>query len=197
MEASGDDSDMKKSLYLLPGCYGRQDVPRVHVDAQELRGELRRRVPWLDLLWRRLGAAGFKCYVTGSMLSAAIQPISASAVTPGDVDLFVEDQSNLEECFRVLCGSVKCGSPSTIVSSEQISSSKLRVKLTRDNANNTYVDLYAHPLPRICKYHMSLVRAAFDGETLYCAPSAASAVCAHDWATSTRRTRSRFGDATH
>uniref|UniRef100_A0A6C0C189 Uncharacterized protein n=1 Tax=viral metagenome TaxID=1070528 RepID=A0A6C0C189_9ZZZZ len=176
LEASRDDFDLRTGLYLLPGCYGREEVPKVHLEPKELRKTFKQKVPWLESLWAQLQNAHFKCYVTGSMLTAVLQPHqSGSTVLPGDIDLFVEDKSNLEECFLILRKSVACKSPSTTLSFENISANKLRVQLQCNEAT-TYIDLYAHPLLRISRYHMSLVRVAFDGDTLYFSPTAASAV---------------------
>ena len=174
MEATNDDHDSSKCLYLLPGCHGRATLPTVQTNQTELRKRLFTKVPWLKLLWQKLRDTGVTCFVTGSLLSAALLPSTAASVPPGDVDLFVESRDQIDRCFDILSICVRSISPSTELTSERVSTNKIRIKLT--NTLLEHVDLYSHPLTRISQYHMSLVRAAFDGEILYCTPSAASAL---------------------
>jgi len=159
------------AVFLTPGCAGRRETPVLQVGSIVAR--CRKRVPWIDRLWELQKLRGGTCFLTGSTLTAALLPTTALRVTPGDVDIFVEKNEELAECLADLtCASMECGFKAEVAT---ISASKFRVTLTRGE-EEMGVDLYTHPLSRVNVYHMSVVRCAFDGERLYCAPSAALAL---------------------
>ena len=178
-EAFPSENYAPHALYLLPGCPGRQEVSAVEVDISELRSSLIRKTPWLEALWKYSGATATPCYVTGSALTAALVPSTGASVLPGDVDIFIEPPSCLDAFLELVRKSVEERLPSTVLSSTKMSETKLRLTLTtsREGVDSVeFADLYTHPLQRIARYHLSVVRAAFDGRTLYCTPSAASAL---------------------
>jgi len=163
-------------VYLLPCCPGRDDVALVETNPHILRSVLVRRVPWLHEFWRLGSLRECVRYVTGSLLTAALLPRTAELVAPGDVDIFLEDSDDLEVCLEDLIASVAATSRTTTVTVERLSDSKSRLTLEHPGTTTCGVDLYAHPLSRILAYHLSVVRLAFDGEHLYCSPSAAAAL---------------------
>jgi len=159
------------SVFLSPGCAGRRETPVLQVGS--IMARCRKRVPWLARLWELQKTRGRACFLAGSTLTAALLPTTARRVNPGDVDVFVEKREELADCLADLtCASTECGFEAEVAT---ISASKFRVTLTRGE-EEMGVDLYAHPLARVNVYHMSVVRCAFDGECLYCAPSAALAL---------------------
>ena len=163
------------SVYLLPGCRGRCKVHSVQAEIPRLRRSCEERIPWLQSLWARLGGQGKRCFLAGSQLTCALMPDVAALVAPNDIDIFVEEESELQGCLEELLCSIQQAAPAAEIATTRVSSKKFRV-LVQSSANAA-VDLYCHPLERLNAYHMSAMRVAFDGANVYCAPSAAAALC--------------------
>jgi hypothetical protein len=163
-------------LFLLPRCAGRAQVPPVPSDALHARRACERRVPWLRLLWEKGAQEGVAFYLTGSTLTAALFPRAGLLVEPGDVDIFVLNQPALERAVALLATCVDGAAPDgRLAESRKVNSHKYRIKLFWQG-RETGVDLYAHPLARIHRYHMSAARIAFDGSRLYCSATGAVAL---------------------
>jgi hypothetical protein len=161
------------TVYLLPGCPGRSEVERVATDDAIVRRRSIARYPWLQELWGRHAARGERCYMTGSALTAMLLPRTAAGVPPSDLDLFVEDAARLE---RSLSDLQEClATHGDTMTSNRVSCHKFRVRVQSQDSE-WFIDLYAHPLRQVARYHMSVVRVAFDGESLLCTPSAAIAL---------------------
>lgn len=163
-------------LFLLPSCAGRAQVNVVvPSDATYVLRSCDRKVPWLRLLWKKGAQEGVAFYLTGSMLTAALLPRAGLLVEPGDVDIFVLDQSSLVRAVALLVACVDSHPDGSVVESKKISPSKYRIKVDWFG-REIGVDLYAHPLKRIHRYHMSAARVAFDGTRLYCSVTGAIAL---------------------
>ena len=132
-------------------------------------------MPWLEDLWSR---AGRQCLLTGSLLTQVLR--QAPAQEAGDVDIFVEDSEHLliakdwvREAVRAHCGAAF---QEEHVVERQTSARKFRLSIVAPGLPAAWVDLYVHPRAQVLRYHVSLVRAAFDGVDLFCAPSSAVAL---------------------
>ena len=163
-----------RAVYLLPDVYGRCNVPTVETDVLRLRRSCEEKVPWLRALWTRLLARGARCFLAGSQLTAALLPEATKLLAPGDTDIFVTGQSELHGCLQDLLASVKETSPSAEIQTTQLLAAKFRVIVKAESCSA--IDLYCHPLTHLSTYHMSAVRVAFDGVTLFCSPSCAAAL---------------------
>ena len=163
------------AIYLLPGCPGRAEVERVAPDDATIRRRSIERFPWLQDLWGKHAARGDRCHMTGSALTAMLLPYTAAIVPPSDVDLFVEDPAHLERSMNDLRECLAARGDSAVCT--RVSAHKFRVSVhSKDSEDEWFIDLYAHPLRQVARYHMSVVRVAFDGESLLCTPSAAIAL---------------------
>ena len=163
-------------LFVLQGLQ-RED--RLAPDEGELRRRLCAAVPWLDRLWRACARDGFLVYVAGSLLTTCLRagPLAEDPETaPSDVDLFVTDAGSLPRLAANAREAARALRPTVACDIDECSERKLRATFRGLEGAAGHADLYAHPLHRIRKYHMSLVRAAFDGTRLYCTPTACVAL---------------------
>ena len=175
IERSPQGRRRRQPLFLLPCCAGRARVPLVRGDTAWVRRACERRVPWLGALWERGEQDGIAYHLTGSMLTAVLLPRAGALVKPGDVDVFVLQQSSLELASRTLTDCITTLHHGAVVESKKVGPSKYRVRFTL-RGQDSAVDLYAHPLTRIHQYHMSAARVAFDGTRLFCSMSGAIAL---------------------
>ena len=168
------ESVQYRTVSLLPDCQGRCNVPIVETDILRLRRSCEEKVPWLRILWRRLLEKGARCFLAGSQLTAALLPEAAKLLAPGDTDVFVTDESQLQSCLQDLLASIDETFPSAEIQTTQLARAKFRLLVRADTVSA--IDLYCHSLAQLNTYHMSVVRVAFDGAALYCSPSCAAAL---------------------
>ena len=135
------------------------------------------RVPWLDTFWERASEAGYAVFLTGSLLTEACRPTKQTALATiiSDVDLFVERSEHLEAVVAILRECLLMSDDGQSLQEQWCSANKLRI-LCNTGGPGGAVDLYSHPLERISRYHLSQVRAAFDGHNFYCTASSAVAL---------------------
>lgn len=156
-------------LYLLPCSPGRRDVKKVVSDTEvfTIAGLY---LPWLPLLWELCAGHGLKLYLTGSFLTACIQ--NSWSVVPGDVDLFTPNDSHLPKILELLEEALWKTGLNEGMEKLAVTKRKIRLIIPKQEGPGKYVDLYAHPLNNISNYHISCVRAAYDGVSLVMTPSA-------------------------
>ena len=162
-------------LFLLPCCPGHALTPLVPKEAQWLRRRCELRVPWLAALWDKGAQQGRSFFLTGSTLTVALFPSSAMHAQPADVDLFVTQASSLADAAAELSESVRALHEGVVLAETLLTPSKYRFTVAA-SGHRAEVDLYTHPLARIHRYHMSSVRAAFDGQRLFCSMSCATSL---------------------
>ena len=162
-------------LFLLPCCQGRADVAPLLSSCEAVHRACCRALPWLEHLWR---SAGRLLLLTGSLLTQVLR--QAPTQEAGDVDIFVESPAHLvmakdwiREAVREHCG---VAFREEHVVERQVSARKFRLHIVAADLPVTWVDLYAHPRAQVLRYHVSLVRVAFDGTELFCAPSSVVAL---------------------
>ena len=160
----------------LPGSFGRAAQSDVCHSAERLRARCCADAPWLESFWGLSKAEGCPAYLTGSTLTAAIRPPKRPQAHPArDVDVFIEEAEGLGTARDLIRRAFHEVWGDATVEEEWCSATKLRLRVAGKGPGGT-VDLYAHALERVSSYHFSEVRAAFDGDTLFCTVSAAVAL---------------------
>jgi hypothetical protein len=148
--------------------------PRKPVD---IISQLSRLAPWVPEV-----LCPGKLWITGSLLSEILEGPEALEFA-SDVDLFcaVEDLESLFEV--VLQAMLRYGKSLGIAASlvtVRVSESKWRLEFPVEAAKHhraaTKCDLYVNSIEKVRRYHLPLVRAAFDGEIATIYPSCAIAL---------------------
>jgi hypothetical protein len=118
----------------------------------DLRVELNRRVPWLDLV-----KSNVIFYVTGSLLTECVAKPGGTDECIGDVDLFCLDEEVLIHLVKDVMTAMSCFNKTITITNKSIS----RYRLECGTHFTEKCDIYVNSVERVRTYHMPLVRSAY------------------------------------
>jgi len=175
--------DWKKPILPIPDALPTRTPPQTVTD---LMDDLRRRAPWVPnvLIPNRL-------WITGSLLSEVLEGQEAPAVA-SDVDLFCRAEDLDEFVDRVstamsayaVAMSGEASTPPRLTC-RKVSDYKWRIEIIQSEESMKCLpaspaalscDLYVNSVSRVRRYHLPIVRAAFDSVTASIYPSCAVAL---------------------
>lgn len=140
-----------------PWCRLLETSRRCPLTGEEVRGELIRRVPWLEVL----SQIPMDSYVTGSLLTESIANFGGpSEGLVGDVDIFTSNPAELDGlaiAVATAAGAVAC----------RVNGSRWRIDPVVGGAESftQRADVYVNRMSTVRSYHMPHVRAAFRWRT--------------------------------
>ena len=157
---------LDNATYFLPGLLGRNEVAPLFSDPEEVFRRAVDLVPWLTMAMRGTP----RLCLTGSLLCFC-RSRYALGTPPRDVDLFCEEESQLEDACELVCrsmqvfaASVGCGGTKI----QRINPRRTRVLLERGRTQSASegsfadfcfsCDVYVNSTVKVSRYHLAQVR---------------------------------------